>query len=94
MSKAFPFNFPYIAGNVFAPGPQPYNPGQSHQPWSGHMGMKDSPQPWPGQVPVLSMLASFEGVARTRAQLPTVNRYSPLPSEFLFLGDTVGKSQG
>lgn len=91
---AFPFNFPNIAGNVYAPGPQPYSPGNSHLPWAGHMGMKDSPQPWPGQVPVLSMLASFGGVARMRAPLPIVNQYSYLPSEYLYMNDTLGKAQG
>ena len=63
-------------------------------PWAGHMGMKDSPQPWPDQVPVLRVLASFEGVARMRAPLPIVNQYSMLPSEYLFLQGTVGKMQG
>jgi len=94
MAKTFPFRFPNIAGNVYAPGWQPYSPGDSHLQWSGHMGLKDSPQPWPGQVPVLSVLSSFEGVARNRAVLPSVNNYSPLLTEFLFLQDSVGKSKG
>lgn len=94
MAKAFPFNMPNIAGNVFAPGPQPYSPGESHLPWSGHMGLKDCPQSWPGQVPVLNVLASFEGVARARAQTPFVNRFSPSPSDYLYLQDTVGKAKG
>lgn len=94
MAKAFPFNMPNISGNVYAPGWQPNSPGNSHIAWAGHMGLKDSPQSWPSQVPVLNVLASFEGVARTRAQLPFVNRFSPLPSEFLFLQDQVGKAKG
>jgi len=92
--KAFPFNFPNIAGNVYSPGPQPYSPGTSHMPWSGHMGMKDSPQPWPSQVPVLHMLASFEGTPRMRAPLPVVNQYGLLPYEYLYLQGQVGKKQG
>lgn len=90
----FPFHVPNIAGKSYAPGPQPYDPGNSHLPWAGHMGMKDSLQPWPYQVPVLNMLASFSGVARMRAPLPIVNQYGLLPSQYLFLTDTAGKSQG
>lgn len=90
----FPFHIPNIVGREFAPGPQPYAPGNSHIPWGGHMGMQFSAMPWPGSVPVLNVLASFQGIARMRAPLPIVNQYATLPSEYLFMNDTAGKAQG
>lgn len=90
----FPFHIPNIVGREYRPGPQPYSPGESHIPWAGHMGMQFSAMPWPGAVPVLNVLSSFGGVARMRAPLPMVNQYAVLPTDYLFLGDTAGKSQG
>jgi hypothetical protein len=88
------FKVPYIAGNVFSPGPQPKNPGESVMPWAGHMGMKDVAMPWPGVVGTINALASSAGIARSRAPVPVVNRYGVEPYDYLTIGGFIGKSQG
>ena len=88
------FHVPYVQGNVYAPGPQPKSPGESHLPWAGHMGLQYNPLPWPGAVPVLNLWASNPGTPRERAPVPVVNRPAPLPTEFFYMKDFVGKSQG
>lgn len=94
MPRGVPFFMPYIAGQQYAPGPQPYNPGESHQPWAGHMGLQYNPLPWPGIVQTINALANNSGTPRSRAILPEVDRYATLPSDYLFIGGFVGKSQG
>lgn len=88
------FNMPHIAGWQFAPGPQPYNPGQSVMPWAGHMGLKSIGLPWPGVVGTINALASDPGIARARAMVPVVNRVSFEPYDYLTIGGFIGKSQG
>lgn len=50
--------------------------------------------PWPNAVPTLNALANDPGTPRARAIIPVVNRYAPLPTNDLFIGGFVGKSQG
>lgn len=88
------FNIPHIIGHQFAPGPQPFNPGQSVQPWAGHMGLKSIGLPWPGIVGTINALASSSGVPRSRAVLPEINRFATEPFEYLTIGGFIGKSQG
>lgn len=89
-----PFRIPNLAGTVYAPGPQPYNPGESVQPWGGFMGLKNAITPWPLMVPVINALANNGGTPRSRAPIPVVNQYSPLPSELLYIKGFIGKSKG
>jgi len=87
------FNLPDNSGKVYAPGWQPNNPGDSSTPgWTG--GMNFMPVPWPNAVPSINALANDPGTARTRAILPDINRYAFLPTNDLFIGGFVGKSQG
>lgn len=88
------FKVPYIAGNVFLTGPQPFNPGESVMPWAGHMGMKSTPLPWPGVVGTINALASTPGIPRARAPVPVVNRFGTEPYDYLTIGGFIGKSQG
>lgn len=48
----------------------------------------------PNWVPVLHMLGSDPGTPRSRAVLPLVNRYGPLPTDYLFVAGVAQKSQG
>ncbi|HKY44761.1 MAG TPA: hypothetical protein VJM50_16840 [Pyrinomonadaceae bacterium] len=87
------FNMPDNSGKKYAPGWQPYSPGNSSTPgWSG--GMDFMGVPWPTAVPSLNALASDPGTPRARAILPDVNRYAFLPTNDLFISGIVGKSQG
>lgn len=88
------FNIPNPASLAYDPGPQPYSPGESEMPWAGHMGMQFSAMPWPGAVPVLHVLANNSGTPRDRAIIPVVNRYSPLPADYMYIGGFAGKSKG
>lgn len=89
------FNMPNIVGRTYAPGPQPNDPGQSYQPWAGHViGARNSPMPWPQMVGVFNLLIGNPGTARNRAPLPVVNTYASQPANYLFIGGVVGKSQG
>ena len=88
------FRIPNIVGRIFAPGAQPYSPGNSHQAWGGHMGMQFSAMPWPTPVQSINALANNSGTPRSRAPIPVVNRYSPLPSDYLIIGGIVEKSKG
>lgn len=87
------FRVPDNSGKQYAPGWQPNSPGNSSTPgWSG--GLDFMAVPWPTAVPTLNALASDPGTPRTRAILPDINRYAPLPMNDLFIGGFVGKSQG
>ncbi len=93
--RGIPFRIPNIAGNVYAPGPQPSDPGESYLPWAGHsIGARNSPMPWPTMVAVFNLNIGNSGTARMRAPLPVVNTYASLPNNYLFIGGMVGKSQG
>jgi hypothetical protein len=92
--RAVPFFVPYIAGVEYAPGPQPYNPGESHQPWAGHMGLQFNPLPWPMFVQPINALANNSGTPRGRPIRPDVDRFAYLPSDYLYIAGFVGKSQG
>lgn len=87
------FRMPDNSGKTYAPGWQPNNPGNSSTPgWSG--GMDFMPIPWPTAVPTLNALANDPGTPRERAIIPVINRYAYLPTNDLFIGGFVGKSQG
>ena len=87
------FRVPEITGKQYAPGWQPNSPGNSSTPgWNG--GTVFEQIPWPNVVPTLNALASDPGTARQRAIQSDVNRYAPLPENFLFIAGFVGKSQG
>lgn len=89
------FNIPNIVGRQYAPGPQPNSPGNSTMVWAGSfIGARNSPMPWPTVVQNINLLIGNPGTARVRAPLPVVNRYSPLPQNYLFIGGMVGKTQG
>lgn len=93
--RAVPFIFPYIAGTAYAPGPQPYSPGESVMVnIGGLMGRNASPQMWPGTVPTLRTLASNPGTPRARASIPVVDNFAPLPSNYLYIDGFVSKSKG
>lgn len=89
-----PLMVPYLA-NQFAydPGPQPYAPGQSDSVAKAMLNPY-TVKPWPKLVPTLLALASTPGVARTRAPVAQVNRYSPNPENYLFIAGFSGKSKG
>lgn len=87
------FRMPDNSGQQYAPGWQPNSPGESSTPgWSG--GMDYMLVPWPNVVPTINALANDPGTPRARAIIPVVNRYAPLPTNDLFIGGFVGKSQG
>jgi len=92
--RGIPFRLPNYLSLFYDPGPQPYNPGQSEYPWGGHMGMQFSAQPWPNVVATVGALANNSGTARMRAGLPVVNRYAPLPEDYMFINGFSGKSKG
>lgn len=52
------------------------------------------PIPWPNAVPTINALANDPGTPRERAIIPVINRYALLPTNDLFIGGIVGKSQG
>jgi hypothetical protein len=90
-----PFFVPNIAGRAYAPGPQPYSPGNSHYPWMGNaVGLSASAQPAPTPVGVINLLIGNPGLARIRANPPVVNQYAVLPSDYFYIRGFVGKSQG
>lgn len=84
------FNMPNIQGTVYAPGAQPYSPGNSHIAWSG---ATFNPIAWPKTVPVINALANNSGTPRSRAIVPVVDRYAPDPYNYLYLSGVVGKSR-
>lgn len=87
------FRMPDNSGKRYAPGWQPNSPGNSSTPgWNG--GMTFMAVPWPNAVPTINALANDPGTARARAILPDINRYAVLPTDTLFIGGFVGKSQG
>lgn len=83
------FNVPNIVGWAFKPGPQPYDPGNSHQPWDSY---KFQAIPWPKAVPVLNVLASDPGTPRMRAGQPFINRFATQPADYFVIGGVVQKS--
>lgn len=86
------FHMPEIVGRAYAPGPQPYNPGESVTPnWPGSA---YKPTPWPRGVQTLSTLANFGGMPQARAEVPINNALAGLPENFLFMAGFTGKSQG
>jgi hypothetical protein len=88
--RGIPFNMPNIQGHVYDPGMQPYSPGVS----SAAFFPARPIVPWPRAVDTLHTLASHPGTPRSRALIPDVNQYGPLPANYLFLGGVVGKSKG
>ncbi len=93
--RGIPFRIPNIVGREYQPGPQPNDPGNSTLLWAGgFIGARNSPFPWPTMVGVLNPLIGNPGTARMRAPLPVVNNYAPLPTNYLFIGNIVGKTQG
>lgn len=84
------FNMPNIRGTVYAPGWQPYSPGNSHIAWSG---ATFNPIAWPKTVPVINALANNSGTPRNRASVPVVDRYATEPNNYMYLAGVVGKSK-
>lgn len=91
MYKGDVFNMPNIRGTVYAPGRQPYSPGNSHIAWSGPT---MNPIAWPNVVPVINALANNSGAPRNRATLPVVDRYATEPNNYMYLSGVVSKSKG
>lgn len=92
--NSIPFVVPYIADQfVYDPGPQPNNPGVSVSPWKRFMNPA-TVKPWPRLVNTFGNFNSSPGMPRLRAVLPIVNNYSPLPTNFMFIGGFVQKSKG
>ena len=85
---------PYLANQfAFDPGPQPYNPGQSDSLARAAL-TPYTVKPWPNVVGSINALLSSPGTPRLRAPTPLVNRYSPNPENYLFIGGFVSKSKG
>lgn len=86
------FQLPNLASLAFAPGPQPYSPGNSTFQYAGSGA--DYPIPWPGLVPTLNTLLSAPGQPRNRADTAVVDRFGTIPHNYLFIAGFVGKSKG
>lgn len=89
--RGIPFHIPNLIGNVYTPGNQPNNPGEPTAHWIVE---RFNLIPWPRVVGTVNALASNFGTPHMRAPVPVVNRYSPLPENYLFIAGIVGKSQG
>lgn len=89
-----PFNMPYISGMTYAPGHQINSPGNSALPYGGFPASFFHAIPWPNAVPTIRALANFSGIARDYPVGIVNNANATLPSQFFFIGGTVGKSKG
>lgn len=90
-SLAAETRFPYIAGNKYRTGRQPFSPGESQMDSGGPAFQLI---PWPNAVPSLRTLASFPGQPRTPALAIVNNSQASTPQNSLFISGFVGKSRG
>ena len=85
------FHMPYMASNVYNPGHQPNNPGQTP---GFPNGLNFNLLPWPDTVPTINALSNNPGTPHARGIQIQNNQYASLPSNYLFVSGVVGKSLG